>query len=174
MLRIGISLLCFGLILGGSSAIGLVIAKNYRERPRHLQSVRAGIDMLSTEIVYAATPLAAALENVSKSMQEPVAEFFSLSGRSIANFVPVRDAWAQGLAHLRESTALIAADLEVIRLLGEVLGTSSREDQERHLLLACRRLQAQNDLAADEAVRNERMWQYLGLLLGVLVVVIMV
>ncbi|MBT9157184.1 MAG: hypothetical protein DDT36_00162 [Firmicutes bacterium] len=163
---------CFGLILYASTMVGLIIAKSYRDRPRQLQSIRTGIEMLVTEIVYAATPLSVALENVSQSQAKPAAEFFALTGRGIAEFMPVRQSWAMGLAYLQTSSALLWADLEALRLLGEVLGVSNRDDQERHLLLACRRLEALYANAVEEAARNERMWQFLGILIGVVVVIV--
>lgn len=171
-LRLLLSMACMGLVIAGSALCGFVIAKNYADRPRQLLSVRAGVEMLMTEIVYAATPLSEACIGVSKSQGKPVADFFATVGRGLADMMTVNEAWARGLEELRLSSSLLLPDLEVLRTLGEVVGVSNREDQERHLLIACQRLHALHTLAMDEASRNVRMWRYLGFLIGVVVVII--
>ena len=171
-LRFFLSAACFGLVLSDSAMIGFGIAKNYADRPRQLQSLRTGVEMLLTEIVYAATPLSEALIGVGKTQGQPIAEFFNEVGTGISEMMTVNEAWSRGLEGLQSSSALLLPDLEVLRSLGEVIGVSNREDQERHLLLACQRLHAQHVVATDEASRNVRMWRYLGFLIGVVVVII--
>lgn len=166
------NLLCYALILYGSSMVGFSIAKNYAERPRQLHALQTSIEILHTEIVYAATPLAEALRNTSRNTDKAVSTFLARVAGDIQSLRPARLAWQEGLEELEAKSALLAQDIEVLRALGDIIGTSDREDQQRHLLLAARRLEALHQTAVNEAAKNERLWRYLGVLAGVVVIII--
>ncbi|MDP3486425.1 MAG: stage III sporulation protein SpoIIIAB [Bacillota bacterium] len=171
-MRIIANILCYGLIIYGSSMVGFSIARNYAERPRQLHTLLTCVQILLTEIVYAATPLSEALRNLSRSSDKIVGEFFAQVAQEIDNLKPARIAWEQGLEQLQSASALLAPDIEALRALGDVIGTSDREDQQRHLLLASRRIEALHQSAVNEAAKNERLWRYLGVLAGIVIVII--
>jgi len=171
-MRIVADLLCYALILYGSSMVGFSIARNYAERPRQLQALQTGIQILMTEIVYAATPLSEALRNISRVSEKVIGQFFATVAQEIEGLKPARLAWEVGLEELQMASALLSPDIEALRALGDVIGTSSREDQQRHLLLASRRIEALHQPSADDAAKNERLWRYLGVLAGIVVVII--
>ncbi|KAF0197419.1 MAG: stage III sporulation protein AB [Bacillota bacterium] len=165
------NILCYALIIYGSSMMGFTIARNYAERPRQLQALLTGVQILLTEIVYAATPLSEALQNLSRSC-DTIGAFFSRVAQEIDNLKPARIAWEEGLEQLQAASALLAPDIEALRALGDVIGTSDREDQQRHLLLASRRIEGLHQSAVNEAAKNERLWRYLGVLAGIVAVII--
>lgn len=173
-MRLAADVLCCALILYGSSMVGFSIARNFAERPRQLHSLQTGVQMLLTEIVYAATPLALALEHISGTMDGCVAVFFKRIAQEINSLQPARRAWEEGLIYLQHSSALLTPDIDALRALGDVIGISDREDQQRHLLLAARRLEALYQAALHEAARNERLWRYLGVLAGIVVVILII
>ena len=152
--------------------VGFSIARNYAERPRQLHSLLTGVQILLTEIVYAATPLSEALRNLSRSTDSTIGAFFAQVAQAIDDLQPARIAWAEGLDELQSASALLAPDIEALRALGDVIGTSDREDQQRHLLLAARRIEALHQTAVNEAAKNERLWRYLGVLAGIVFVII--
>lgn len=171
-MRIIANIACYALIIYGSSMVGFSIARNYAERPRQLHSLLTGIQILLTEIVYAATPLSAALRNLGRSGDKTIGEFFNIVAKEIDDLKPARIAWEEGIDHLQFSSALLTPDIEALRALGDVIGTSDREDQQRHLLLASRRIEGLYQAAVNEATKNERLWRYLGVLAGIVIVVI--
>ena len=82
-------------------------------------------------------------------------------------------AWQAGLDRLLQDSPMLAADLLALRQLGPVLGLSDSHDQERHLLLALQHLQQAEAQAEQQRVQNERMWRYLGVLSGLMLVIIL-
>lgn len=171
-MRIAVNIVCYGLILYASTMVGFTISRNYSERPRQLQNLLTGVQMLLTEIVYAATPLSVALVHISRVLDNPVGAFFARASQGIAEHMSAKRAWEEALDTLAHESALLTPDLDVLRYLGGVLGTSDREDQQRHLLVASRRLEGLHQTSQEEAKRNERMWKYLGVLCGIVVVII--
>lgn len=171
-MRIAVNMLCYALIVYSSTMVGFSIARNYAERPRQLHGLLTAIQILQTEIVYAATPLAQALSNASRATGGCVAVFLHMIAGDIGRYTSARVAWECGLDQLQASSALLAPDIDALRALGDVIGTSDREDQQRHLLLAARRIESLYQVAALEAAKNERLWRYLGVLAGVVVVII--
>jgi len=171
-MRIAIDLLAFGLIMYVTGAAGFAVAKRFTERPRQLADLCLGLEVLRTEIVYAATPLATALGTLR--VRAPMGEFFARAGEGIAALKTARSAWEDALTVLGAKSALLERDLTTLRHLGEVLGTSDRADQERHLLVVTRRLESLQREAEEEAKRSATLWKYLGVLSGITLVIILI
>jgi stage III sporulation protein AB len=69
--------------------------------------------------------------------------------------------------------ALQESDCEVLFNFGQTLGVSDRQDQIKHIHLAVAHLSAEESIARDEQLRNEKMWKYLGALVGLTVVILL-
>lgn len=171
-MRIIVDILAFGLIVYVAGAAGFAVAKRFTERPRQLADLCLGLEVLRTEIVYAATPLATALGTLR--VRAPLGEFFVHAAEGIASLKTARSAWEDALPVLVKQSALLGPDLAALRHLGEVLGTSNREDQERHLLVVLRRLESLQREAEEEAKRSATLWKYLGVLSGITLVIILI
>jgi len=152
--------------------VGFTIARNYAERPRQLHNLQTGVQILLTEIVYAATPLPHALRSVSRTMNGCIGKFFNTVAVEIERLKPARYAWEEGIVELQLNSALLAPDIDALKSLGDVIGISDREDQQRHLLLAARRIESLHQAAVNEAAKNERLWRYMGVLVGVVIIII--
>ena len=103
-----------------------------------------------------------------------IASFFLQVSNLLSQFYTAQEAWDVGLVSLQNQSALLAADLEVLRSLGGVLGVSNREDQQRHLMSAIRRLEAMHSLAVQDSHQSERLWRYLGVMVGIVIVIILI
>ncbi|NLW16116.1 MAG: stage III sporulation protein AB [Firmicutes bacterium] len=170
-----IKVIASGLIILTTTSFGFDMARRYRDRPRHLRQLQAALQGLATEITYGATPLPAAFANLAATHPSPTKDMLQVAAQQLAmpgNTATV--AWEQGLETLLQRSALHPRDLAGVRQLGAVLGLSDRRDQERHLLLAIQHLEREEIAAEQERQQNERMWRYLGVLSGLLVVIVLV
>ncbi|HBI05200.1 MAG TPA: stage III sporulation protein AB, partial [Paenibacillaceae bacterium] len=61
----------------------------------------------------------------------------------------------------------------VLLQLGQVLGQSNREDQQKHIRLALMNLKSEEDVARAQQQKYEKMCRSLGLLGGLLVVILL-
>lgn len=163
------------LIVLTTTAIGFDIARRYRDRPQHLRQLQSALQGLATEISYGATPLPEAFASLAATHQPPISVMFKAAAISLARpGSTAAAAWQVGLEALLCESAVNNSDLVVVRQLGSVLGLSDRRDQERHLLLAVQHLQREEARAEHERRQNERMWRYLGVLSGLLLVIVLV
>jgi stage III sporulation protein AB len=165
---------CALILLAGGGA-GMTMAGHYARRPRDLRSLQAALKMLETEITYTATPLPEALGRVAERAGPRLAPLFnrareellSPSGRT------AREAWESALKAFYPTSALVPSDLAVLRQLGPALGISSVQDQSKHLHLAMEQLGVEMARAEEEASRYVRLWNYLGFLGGLALVLML-
>lgn len=163
------------MIILASSAIGFDIARRYRDRPQHLRQLQSALQGLATEISYGATPLPEAFASLAATQREPISSLFREAAAVLAQSgSTAAEAWQAGLDALVHVSVINNRDLVVVRQLGAVLGLSDSRDQERHLLLAVQQLQGEEIRAEQERQQNERMWRYLGVLSGILLVIVLV
>ena len=163
------------LVLVVATLIGFRVAARYAERSKQLRQFVTALKILETEIFYAATPLPAACRRIAARLPGAVARVFDriadklTDGRGGTADLAFREALAEQKAGL----ALKATDRDVLQNFGHTLGISDREDQIKHIHLAIAHLTAEESNARDEQMRNEKMWRYLGALLGLTVVILL-
>lgn len=164
------------LVVMASGAFGLMMARNYARRPQELYALQSALSLLETEIVYAATPLAEALEQVSRRAEGCVSGLFARVHTELAAHAgtTAQEAWERALDHYYPNSCLRPEDLVVLQGMGKVLGTSDRQNQAKYLRLAHERLRTQSSKAEDEARQNVRLWRSLGLFAGLATVLILV
>lgn len=163
------------LVLAAASTSGFVVARSYSERSMVLRGMQGALTMLLTEISYGATPLPDALERVAKHAPPSVATFFAVAGRLVGGEdpLPAADAWRRALLQQRRRWCLTADDEAVLLDLASYIGRTSAADQEKHFRLALTRLDRQQQEAEAEAAVQIRLWRYLGVCVGGLLVLLM-
>jgi len=163
------------LVIVVCTLIGFGIARRYADRSKQIRHFTAALQLLETEIYYAATPLADAALHIAQRLPQPVGSFFALLGIKLRDGrgLTADEAWQEALGEQRRHLTLKESDLGVLRTFGHTLGVSDREDQIKHIHLAIAHLQTEESGARDEQMRNEKMWRYLGALLGLTVVILL-
>lgn len=163
------------LILFSASMVGWQIGKYYACRPVQLRSLLVALQMLETEIVYGLTPLHRAFVKVGHRVPKEVGQLF-LTTAELLNTEEAMTA-AEGLQKAIHrhwpQTALRKEEKEVLISLGQVLGSSDRQDQQKHLRLAVTHLRGLEEEARVEQSKYEKMYKSLGFLGGLLVVILM-
>lgn len=172
---IALKLLGSALVLASGGYLGVEMASSYRRRPRELAALRAGLQLLETEIVYGATPLPTALRRVALGLEGVAGDLFQRAGLILAHGRGITggEGWVRALEEVYPRSALTREDLEALRLLAPSLGASDRGDQVKHLALCRERLAHLEEQAKDQSSRYGRVWGYGGLLTGLLVVLVL-
>ncbi len=157
-----LKLLGAALLVAAGGVAGLLVAREYARRPAEIKSLLASIQMLETEMVYAATPLAEALERVAHASDRNTAGFFQKASRELISGRTAGEAWEMAVEWHYKINSLSPRDYSVLINLGKAIGISDREDQAKHLRLACKQLDLELARAEENAAKNTRMWSYLG------------
>jgi stage III sporulation protein AB len=161
------------LVLGASAALGHLLARPYRRRPRELAALQVALHRLATEVRYA-VPLPQALRAAGSGACPPVRRLFEGAAEQLGSprGATAAEAWEQALAAADPLSAWLPADRQILLDLGHVLGASGRAEQRRHLEHSLERLAAAEAEARAEAERQARMWVYLGVLGGAALVIL--
>ncbi|GGI95985.1 stage III sporulation protein AB [Alicyclobacillus cellulosilyticus] len=169
-----VRLLGAALIMVACTGIGFRIARDYRERPRQLRGLMHALRVLQTEIEYTATPLPQALERVARRAPAPVKVLFETAAEGLRDPQQTLDtAFQAGMAALDAQSALRKQDYDVLWEFGRTLGTSDRLHQTQHIAATLEHLAALEREARDLQRRNERLWQYLGVLTGIALLILL-
>lgn len=175
MLPLIVKLVGSVLVVAAGGGLGLLVVSNLVARPRQLRDFQSALQMLETEIQYAASPLPEAMDRVGRAVGAPVgmvleraASYLTTGGGLVA-----ADGWELALREARGTAALTREDIDILLAFGAFLGRSDREDQVKHLRLARERLHRQELKAEEDRMRNERLWRYLGFLGALALVVVL-
>ena len=162
------------LIILASGSFGFLVAQQIALRPQQLRQLKTAVEMLKTEIEYGVTPLPAAFTKIAKNLSSPISQIFIVAQSNLEEGVIAQQAWQNSVSEVTPKTALTAEDERIVLEIGYNLGNSSSKDQIRHLNLA----QEQITNCYQEAINNKqqkvKLWRYLGVLTGLLIVIIIV
>lgn len=168
-------LLGAGLVLMASGLLGVSVAGWYAQRTRQLRGLLLGLHVLETEITHAVLELPAALDRTAQVLESPVCDLFRQAALLMRQHPdwPGPVAWRRALGHIRRRLALRDDELAALQEVGVRLGLSSAPDQARYLRLVQNRLQHYLEQAEKDQQVGVRLWRYLGLGGGLMVVLLL-
>ncbi|MFY9114000.1 MAG: hypothetical protein WAO23_02010 [Dethiobacteria bacterium] len=151
-------------------------ARSFTLRLHQLQQFRQTFNLLSAEISYTGTPLPAAFRNISRRIGGAVGSIFERAGGLIltGGDIGAQDAWRKALGEVYPRLFISEDDRRIVEQLGTSLGMVDREGQIKQIGLILSLLEDALHHAEEKRRRNERMWRYLGLLGGLVLVIIFI
>ncbi|MGM0502573.1 MAG: stage III sporulation protein SpoIIIAB [Bacillota bacterium] len=162
------------LIIVGTSSIGFFMAGQIALRPKQLQQLKTALEMLKTEIDYGFTPLPQAFKRLANNLASPIANIFIVAQNKMEQGLIAQAAWEDAILKIFPETALLNRDKNLLLEIGYNLGNSNSLDQIRHLDLAQEKIETLYLEAVQEKKDKVKLWRYLGVLGGLLVVIIIV
>ncbi|NLG86170.1 MAG: stage III sporulation protein AB [Firmicutes bacterium] len=162
------------ILIFATGNIGFTMARSLKRRVLLLSQLQGLLQFLVTEIDFAVTLLPEALIKVGESMGPEIDHFCQEVVSSLQLGLPLSIAWERSLSTLSDITSLSGDDTKPLKALAPVLGLSDRKDQLRHLKLAQEHLRQREVKAEQEANQNQKLWCYLGVLSGLVIVLILV
>lgn len=155
-------------IIISSSLLGVYYSKFYIDRVNNLIHFQHCIQILETEILYAANPLPEALKEVYKKGNKKVSFVFNEISKHLINSrnSNVYDGFINVVSILKDDFCFKEQDIEIILSFGRNLGASNRVDQEKYFKMVLLQLSNQQKEAELEKVKSVRMYKSLGVLIG--------
>lgn len=169
------SLLGAVMIIGSAGLAGMLRASYFSRRPQELRLLQEALQMLDTEIMYAATPLPDALLKIGRAGEGVIARIFTCAGEALVRErgIAPAEAWKRALRENWQLTALSKEDRAILSAFGERLGISDREEQHKNIALTSLHLRREEEKSQREREKNERLWRYGGFLLGISIVLLL-
>ena len=156
----------------GAAAWGWSITYILQRRPKELRELRTALQILETEITYAATPLPEAFQLIKESSSGQTAAFFERAAVEFERHQIAGLAWQRAVDVLYQQTAWNREDRAIIVALAPTLGLSDKQDQLKHLRLCQERLSRAEESAAERVGEKVRLYRSLGILTGLLLVLL--
>ncbi|RKD34576.1 stage III sporulation protein AB [Thermohalobacter berrensis] len=163
------------MIVISCSFFGFYLGSRYSKRLNNLIFLQNCIQLLESEVIYSATPLPEALDNVYRKGNKKVSFIFKeIKDHLKSNKVyDIYDSFVYIKDILKNNLHLIDEDIEIILSLGRVLGSSNRDDQQKHFKLVLKQIQTQQKEAEEKKKKNEKLYKNLGVLTGLAIVIIL-
>ncbi len=151
--------------------IGLALADKYKGRVIDLKNIRNALNILETKIKYTYEPLPQIFEEISTEFTSGISELFKIAKDKMNEF-SAGEAW--DIAIENSNTCLNQEDLSILRNLDKLLGKTNVEGQLSEIELMKTFMDTQIKKAEDEQRKNEKLYQHLGILVGLTIVVIFI
>jgi len=156
--------------------IGFKLSSRCSERPRQIRQMVSCLVSLKSYINYVSMPLTEALVKCTTGTEGPVAKFFYKTADllELNGWMTPQQAISQVLQEMETQLAIEKPEIEILSILGANLGTMNREEQQKYLNM----IQEQLEKLEQEAIRtrdqNSKMYRYLGVCGGLVVVILLV
>jgi stage III sporulation protein AB len=159
-----------------TTIIGFTYAKVYMDRVKQLRDLQYALNMLESEILYTATPLVVALSSVAEKSSEAVKHLFLnmadlLREKKIGS---VHEAFNEAYKISKSELFLEDEEVNIIASFMQSLGSSDIEGQKKNFNITIKKLEGFEKKAEELRVKNEKLYRYLGVCAGVLIVIILV
>lgn len=163
-------------VIASTTVIGFVYSRVYSERVKQLRDMQYALNMLESEIIYSSTPLIEALSSVGEKCSNTINNLLLsiadiLKNKKCENII---DAYFE--ASIINKSSLYFED-EEINLIGsfiQSIGSSDLENQKKNFNITVKKLEGFEKKAEETRAKNEKLYRYLGLCAGVLIVIILV
>lgn len=161
-------------ILAGSTGLGIVFARELDQRIQELEALRQLMLRLRGEIWYMHCPLPEAFLHLSENAPSPFAEFF----RGVSEGLLRRDGesaeeiWCRNQKECLGNLHLGRQEQQELKSLGSLLGYLDVETQINGLDYYLEQLKLSEQYAREAASDRRRLYQYMGILGGIGIVIL--
>ncbi len=164
------------LVLSTATYFGFKLSRRCSDRPQQLRQIIGCIVSLKSFINYISMPLPEALARSTAGTGGPVAALFTAVAGLLEENVRMKpqEAIEAVLRNMEGCLALDKPEQEILGIMGANLGALNREEQSNYLNM----IQEQLEKLEQEAVRlrdlNVKMYRYLGVCGGLVIVILLI
>ncbi|AGF56500.1 stage III sporulation protein SpoIIIAB [Clostridium saccharoperbutylacetonicum] len=159
-----------------STYIGFIYGDTFKKRQDQLREILKALTILENDIVYGTTPLPEALENLYSKINNPLNNLIkAIADRLIKGDVEsVYQGALEEFKGLENEFYLNEADKEIMADFLKSLGSSGVLGQKKIFALAVEGIRMNLREAEDIAKKNIKLYRYLGVCLGAMIVIFII
>ncbi len=155
-----------------SSSIGKVISEKYKLRLEELEEIKNSLNIFKTKIRFTYSPIGEIFDEIGQQTKNRTIEKIFKTARNNLEKSSASKAWKEALEET--SSNMKKEDIDVLLNLGKLLGTSDLDGQISQIELTQNFLETQLKQAQEEKQKNEKLYQKLGSIVGLVVVIILI
>lgn len=154
-----------------SNIIGKMIAGKYRYRLEELQDMKSALAIFKTKIKFTYEPIPEIFAEISSNLNSNVSKLFKNAKENMV-IENAGQAWEEAI--VKSQNNLNKEDKNVLKIMGKMLGQSDVEGQISQIEVTEEFLDKQIENAQKEKTKNEKLYQKLGTILGLALVIILI
>ncbi|MBO4293795.1 MAG: stage III sporulation protein AB [Clostridia bacterium] len=153
-----------------SNIIGKMVAGKFRYRLKELQEMKNALSIFKTKIRFTYEPIPEIFDEISTNLHTNIAKIFKKANENMV-VQNAGQAWTEAVE--TSQNYLNKEDKTAIQILGKMLGQSDVEGQISQIEVTEEFLNKQIEDAEKEKIKNEKLYQKLGTILGLTLVTIL-
>lgn len=164
-------LFLLAMIIGASSAIGILFSKKYANREQEIKEMKTGLNMFATKIKFTYETIPNLFMEIATKIQGNVGNIFATSAERMKE-EPAGNAWENALQEVIHN--FNKEDIAVLKNLSKLLGQTDLEGQLSEIEVVNNFLTTQLENAKEERKKNEKMYRTLGIIGGLTIAIILI
>ena len=162
------------LIMASCTGMGLLFAGEIKRRLEDLKSAKSVAILLRGDIRYAQTALPEALENAAKRHEGRLGPFLNRVSQELKQYsgTSLKEIWKKAVKEELAKTSLTKNDKECLLRLGEQLGYLDKDMQMNTIDWYITQVEEMMQEISSDAKQKIRLYQSLGVLFGLFVVIL--
>ena len=160
-----------GLILIGTSYVGVLMSKKYSNRLRDLKEMRKALNFFEEKIKFTYEPIPDVFEEISSKVKENIGEIFNTSS-NLMQSKSAGEAWEFAVDNSNNN--FTKEDKDIIKGLAKMLGKTDIDGQVSEIRLTNKFIDVQIKDAEKENTKNEKLYKTLGATVGLALVIILI
>lgn len=156
-----------------STIIGILISKKYSTRVRILKDLKEALNIFEVKINFSVETIPEIFNEIANKFNNAVGKIFAGAVENItAQNMSAGAAWENSVDV--NSDCLKKDDIDSIKTLGKLLGKTDLEGQISQIELVTTYIERQLNDATEEKNKNEKMYQKLGAIVGLVIVIVLI
>lgn len=164
-------LFLLAMIIGASSAIGILFSKKYANREKEIKEMKNGLNMFATKIKFTYEPIPNLFMEIANKIGGNVGEIFQRAATRMKEQT-AGDAWKNALEEVNHS--FTKEDVTILQNMSRFLGQTDLEGQISEIEVVSQFLTSQLENAGEERKKNEKMYRTLGIVTGLTIAIILI
>ena len=168
-----LKLILLAIIFCTSTIIGILISKKYSNRVNILKDLKNALNIFEVKINYSLETIPEIFNEISNKIRGPAGKMFEDTVFYIKNKNQLAGtAWEKAVD--LNSNELNKEDIKSIKTLGKLLGSTDIEGQINQIELVKNFIDTQINEAIQEKNKNAKMYQKLGAIIGLIIVIVLI
>lgn len=169
MLKLGFGIMIFII----TSYVGFQYGETFNKRFYQIREILKGITILQNDILYGSKPLPESFEDLSYKIGEPFSTFSKGIKEELisGNVESVYDGAAKEYKKIEDKCYLNDDDKKIMSDFFKSLGESGVYGQEKIFILAIEGLKVNARESEENAKKNVKLYRYLGICLGAMIMI---
>lgn len=159
-----------------ASYIGFIYGETFRKRQNQLKEILKALVLLKNDVIQGATPLIEALGNLDRKLDDPLCSLINSIKKRLmeGNIDSIYDATLEVYGDIKDEFYLEEYDLKLMKDFFKSLGESGVYGQEALFNMTIEEVKINLEDANECAKKNIKLYRYLGMCLGAMVVIFLI